>query len=385
MAQAAKEARWLRGHCYFQLKQPQKAIEDLNVFLSSNPADAGQKADAQWTLALAHAELKQHQQTASHLETLLKDSPDATRADQAHYELAFAYQKLNDTDKAVQTFQALAAKFPESPLVAEAWFRVGEIHEGKSNGDEALKAFQAGLTAAKEPKFQELLLYKLGQVNYDRKAYAEAAAHWKTLIERFPQGSYRDEAVYLQAEALFDQAKFTESYPVFVQATQNPSAKHHARAHYRAGQCATQTKQWPDAEKHFQIVVDQFDKFPERTEARYGLAFAQQNQRKFDPARSQYLQIIKDTETETAARARFMLGECDFAEQKFATAWEHYLEAALGYPYEEWKAQGHYQAGRCFLQLNQPDKAREELQVVIEDHPNHALVKEAQQLLKTIP
>ena len=98
-------------------------------------------------------------------------------------------------------------------------------------------------------------------------------------------------------------------------------------------------------------MVDRFPKFPQHVEARYGLAFALQNQKKFDPARSHYQQVIKDTETETAARARFMLGECDFAEQKFDSAWEHYLEAALGYPYEEWKAQGHYQAARCFVQL----------------------------------
>lgn len=384
-SQVTAEGRSLRGNCYFQLKQPQKAIDDLNAFLAANPQDAEQKAESRWTLALAHAELKQHQQTVSALESLLKDLPNSARADEAHYELAFAYQKLNEIDKAAQTFQTLATRFPLSPLASEAWFRVGEIHEGKANPDEALKAYQAGLAAAKEPKFQELLLYKLGQVNYDRKAYAEAAGHLKKLIEQFPQGTYRDDAVYLQAEALFDQSKFTESFPIYVQATRNPSAKYHARAHYRAGQCATEAKQWADAEKHFQIVVDQFDKFPQRTEARYGLAFAQQNQRKFDPARSQYLEIIKETETETAARARFMLGECDFAEQKFATAWEHYLEAALGYPYEEWKAQGHYQAGRCFLELKQPDKAREELENVIEQYPNHALVKDAQQLLKTIP
>ncbi len=38
------QGRSLRGHCYFQLKQPQKAIEDLNAFLAANADGCGPKS-----------------------------------------------------------------------------------------------------------------------------------------------------------------------------------------------------------------------------------------------------------------------------------------------------------------------------------------------------
>lgn len=384
-SEVAQHGRYLRGASYFHLKQYPNAVQDLKAYLATNPAEAEQKVEAQFTLAQAQSELKDYQNVAGTLQALLKDSPKTEKADQAHYELAFAYQNLKQPDKAAQTFETLATQFPESPLVAEAWFRVGEQREADAKLEEALKAYQTGFAKAKEPMFRELLLYKMGRVNYDRKAHAEAVQHFQNLLKEFPKSPHHDDAVYLQAEALFALEKLDEAFPLFVQATQNAEKKYHARAHYRAGQSATRNQKWADAEKHFQAVVDGFEKFPQRVEARYGLAFAQQNQKKFNQARSHYQQVIKDTETETAARARFMLGECDFAEKKFEAAWEHYLEAALGYPYEEWKVQGHLQAARCFLQLKKADKARAELQIVIEKFPQHALVKEAQQLLKTLP
>ncbi len=384
-SEVAANGRYLRGASYYQLKQYPQAIADLGAYLAANPDDAECKAEARLTLALSQSAQKDYHKAATALETLLKESPQSPKADQAHYELAFAYQNLKQADKAAETFEHLAATFPESPLAAEALFRVGEYHTANSKLDEALKSFQGGLAKAGEPELKELLLYKIARVQYDRKAYAEAVAELKKLLADFPKSTYRDDAVSLQAESLYIQDKIEQAFPLYAELAKSPSEEYQPRAHYRAGQCATRLKQWADAEKYFGAVVDRFSKFPQHVEARYGLAFALQNQKKFDPARSHYQQVLKDTETETAARARFMLGECDFAQQKFDSAWEHYLEAALGYPYEEWKVQGHYQAARCFVQLKKPAKAREELEFVIEKFPQHALVKDAQKLLKTVP
>ncbi|MCA9072648.1 MAG: tetratricopeptide repeat protein, partial [Planctomycetaceae bacterium] len=255
-SEVAGHGQYLRGASYFHLKQYPNAVQDLKAYLATNPMDVEQKVEAQLTLAQAQSELKDYQNVANTLQTLLKESPKTAKADQAQYELAFAYQNLKQADKATQTFETLATQFPESPLVAEAWFRVGEHRESNAKLDEALKAFQTGFAKAKEPKFRELLLYKIGRVNYDRKAHAEAAQEFKKLLTEFPKSPHHDDAVYLQAEALFALEKPTEAFPLFVQATQNPEKKYHARAHYRAGQCATRGQKWADAEKHFQSVVN---------------------------------------------------------------------------------------------------------------------------------
>lgn len=140
-------------------------------------------------------------------------------------------------------------------------------------------------------------------------------------------------------------------------------------------------KQWPVAQTHFDALTKQFPKFEQVSEARYGLGFALQSQNQLDQAIPVYEQITKETSTETAAKARFMMGECVFAQKKYDIAWQHFLESALGYPYPEWQAFGHFEGGRCFIELNMPDKALESLQTVVDKFPNHARANDASKSL----
>ena len=135
------------------------------------------------------------------------------------------------------------------------------------------------------------------------------------------------------------------------------------------------------AQQHFDALTKQFAKFEQLSEARYGLGFSLQNQNQLDPAMAVYEQVTKETNSETAAKARFMMGECAFAQKKFEVAWPHFLEAALGYPYPEWQALGQFEAGRCFIELKMLDKARESLQTVVDKFPDHARAKDAATLL----
>ena len=78
----------------------------------------------------------------------------------------------------------------------------------------------------------------------------------------------------------------------------------------------------------------------------------------YHPAKlAQYEQITRETETEAAAKARFMVGEIAFGQKKYEEAIEHYLEVAVGYPYKEWQALARYETGRCFAELGDKDKA----------------------------
>ena len=94
-----------------------------------------------------------------------------------------------------------------------------------------------------------------------------------------------------------------------------------------------------------------------------------------------YERVTKETNTESAAKARFMMGECAFAQKKYDIAWQHFLEAALGYPYPEWQALGHFEAARCFIELKMPDNAINSLREVVEKFPKHERAKDAAKLL----
>ena len=55
------------------------------------------------------------------------------------------------------------------------------------------------------------------------------------------------------------------------------------------------------------------------------------------------------------------------------------------YPYEDWQAKGDLEAGRCFKELKDNDKAREMLGTVIKKFPKRSEAKSAAQVLATLP
>lgn len=382
-AELASQARYLRGLAQHRLGQFQAALEDLSAFVAGQPplTDA---MDARYAMALCRLELKQPEQAAALLREILAQAPDYPQADRVWYELAFALGELRQPAEAAQALRELATRFPESALAAEAWYRVGEYHEGQQQGAEAAQAYQAGLGRVQQPDLKEKLLFKLGWVAYTAKAYDQAAAAFAAQLQAFPEGRMAGDGHYMAGECLYLQDKFAEAVPHFDRVVKLSSERYLPRALYRLGACTARLGQWAASEQHYQALVSQHPAFEQIHEARYGLALAMQKQEKLAQARDLYEQITRETETETAAKARFMIGECCFREKKFAEAVEHYLTAALGYPYEEWQALGYFEAARALIELGDKERAIDVLGTVIERYPQHPKAADAQTLLKSL-
>ena len=377
----AANALYLRGLCQHRQKNFAAAITDLQEYLKRNPVDENAKLDAQYSLALCYAGLKQHDQTIQIANDLLNAKPDYSAADKVRYELAFAYSETGKAKEAADAFRDLATKFPDSDLAPECWLRVSDFHSTQQQFAESIAACDQGLAKAKDPKLRERLQYRKGSSQFSMDAFSQAAVTLQSQISEHPTGDLLIDATWLIAESLFREKKYQDSLPWYQKTIDAKSEAWQARALYRMGTCTNELKQWPLAQQHFDAMTKQFPKFEQISEARYGLGFALQNQNQLDQAIQVYEQVTKETNTETAAKARFMMGECAFAQKKYDVAWQHFLEAALGYPYPEWQALGQFEAGRCFIELQMPDKARESLQTVIDKFPEHPRANDAASLL----
>jgi TolA-binding protein len=130
--------------------------------------------------------------------------------------------------------------------------------------------------------------------------------------------------------------------------------------------------------------VDQYRTFPKLAETRYGVAFAVQQQGELDSALEIYEQVTQQTETETAAKARFMIGEIEFGRKKFENAIEHFLLVTVGYPYESWQALARLETARCFVELGDKERAVRTLREMIEKHPQHTRAIDAKKMLEDL-
>ncbi|MEX0702564.1 MAG: tetratricopeptide repeat protein [Planctomycetales bacterium] len=381
-AEIASQARYLRGVSHQQAKKYEPAAADFTQFLQGKPGDEDAR-EARFALGLCQAGLGKHQDAIKTWGDLLAASPKYERADQVLYEIGHAWSALEKPNEATAAFRRLATEHPESGSAAEAWFRVGDHHERQKEWDKAAEAFTAGAKLAKKPELQERLRYKLAWTQFNQDAFAEAAKTLAAQLEAHPQGELAVDGEFLLAESLYRQSEFAKALPHFQKVIAANAAKDLAYALYRGGDCAAAEKKWPDSRQYYSTLLQKFPEFEKKHEARYGVGFALQNESKFDEAKQVYEQIAKG-DTETAAKARFMIGECAFAQKKHAEAVQHFLEVAVGYPYKEWQALAHYEAGRCFIELKQPEQARVELRIVIDKHPEHPRAKDAAQLIANL-
>jgi len=383
------QGRRLRGSCLRELKDFAGAVTELQAYLAHKPPPAAEEAaDARFEMALCQVGLKQHKPAIATFNAVLKDQPKFSQKDNLLYELAFAYQSTDQVPQALATYRRLVAEVPTSPLVAECWFRIGQALE--KTGDqkqlpEAEKAYVAGLKGVKKPSVRQSLLYQLGWVQYRQERYPEAVAQLGVLLKDFPEGNQRADALLLAGECQYLSKNWKESLVHFEMVVADKNATERSRALYRSGTCHLNLKQWPQAQQRFEALLKEFPKYPQLFAARYGLGLALQKQGQLARALVVFEEVTKETNTEAAAKARFMIGEIAFSKKQYKVAYSSFLVAAFKYPYEEWQAKGYLEAGRCFKELKDNDKARELLETVVKKFPKRPEAKSAAQVLATLP
>lgn len=382
-AESAPGALYLRGLSHQRTEKFAEASTDLAAYVAANPTSTN-APDALFALSLSQIGAKQHAAGVVTLNKLIAAHAAYPQIDQAMYELAFACQVLEKPDDAVAAFTKLATTKADSPLAAEAWFRVGEYHESKDDAAKAEVAFAAGLKIAKTPDLGERLSYKLGWALYEQEKWVPAATALQDHVTKFAEGTLIADASFLAGECYHKASDFTKALPHYKRVIDLKSERYVARALYRSGDSAAALKNWPVSATFYDTLIKQFPKFEQIDEARYGQGWALQNQNQLDQALVVYTTIPKGRNTETAAKACFMMGECKFAQKKFGDAVVHFVEVVEGYSFPDWKALSLFELGRCFVELDEKDQARETLAQLVKEHPQHARAKDATALLASL-
>ena len=376
-------ARYVRALAEHQQKQYGKAIEDAQAFLDSKPG-GHDDADALLVIGLCHAAEGRHEDAARTFRSIVNAHKDYPQADQVYYELAFSLQALKQDAEAADAFQKAAAAAPKGPLAAESLLRLGEAQYDAGRFDDAARAYDEALKTTDDPTLKEKALHKLGWCAFRRDDWNGAASRFDQQTREFPNGPLKAEGLLMAGESLARKGDWNGAFHRLTQALQAGPFTNRPRALFRAGEAASQLKNWSAAVGHFREFLNADPKSPQEPEARYGLGWALQNQEQYPAAIEEYQRVVSETDTETAARAQFMIGECRFAMKEHAEAARQFLKAAYGYPYEEWAGNSHFEAARCFEVLGQIDQAKQSYRAIVEKYPKHDKAKAAADRLKEL-
>ena len=397
-----QRARYVRGTAFSREKNFDSGSNDLLAYLQK-PANQPEASSARFALAVCQLGQKKYSEARKVLDQLIAADPEFANADQAFYELGHALRAADDQqDQAGDAFAWIVKNRADSPLAGEAAFRVGQIHVDKANrlsGPErqsALETADAALRTAiqktTDDNLVEGITYLLGSVLLHRERLDEAATTLASQISRFPKGNYVGPAAFLAAQARYRLAEYDQALPLYLQvgkvsfpATPQPQIRQYQRqALYRAGDCAAKLERWQESQQLFQQLIQQHPDFAQRPEARYGLGYALQKQNKLDDAIKVYEQTTSETETETAAKARFMIGEIEFGRKRYEDAIEQFLVVTAGYPYPAWQTLARFETARCFVELGDRPRAISTLKEMIEKHGDHPRAADAKKMLTAL-
>ena len=385
-SELAVKGMYVRAMAQFQLGQFSAAVDDVRAFLNSNPPPKD-ALDAQYLMGLALGAQKKFDEASQTYAAILVRDAKYTDADKVLYELGWAHQELSQRAESVAAFRRLAAEFPDSPLAVESLFRVGESQYDAGEFAEAAKAYaeaQAKASAASAGEIGEKAAHKLGWCFLKANQLAEAGKAFEAQLKAWPSGPLSGDAEFLLGECLYKQQQWQPALDHYapVISVNNPTYK--ALALYRSGECAAALEQWEESRQFHQQALDEFPEFELKPEARYGVGWALQQQNKLADAIADYEKVTEETDTETAAKARFMIGECYFAQKNHKEATKHFLKAAFAYGHKEWSAMAWFEAARCFEVLKDVAQARNCYQQMIEKFPDHPKVADAKKRLGEI-
>ncbi|MFT5524826.1 MAG: TolA-binding protein, partial [Pirellulaceae bacterium] len=395
---------YLRGLVLHRLEKYPEAIADLQKYIAV--IDKTKSLDARYTLALCQIDSDKFDDAEKSLVELVAADKAYPHLDKAYYELGHSSLAKADQTRATAAFESLLKLAPLSELAPEAWFQVARSHEASIADADAANVVAEKLTKAttayrqgsdqlaamiaKSPAddkllndkktLHEKLFYKLGDVLFRQDKFVDATTVLNKQIQSYGQGELVGPARFLAAESYYRQDDFAKALPLYEQVALLKVEKYHAQSLYRAGDCAAKQLNWASSEKHFDALLKGFADYEQRTDAKYGLALAKQKQNKQDEALQYFEQVTVESNAEIAAKARFMIGEIAFGKQDYAKAVEHFLVVAVGYPYKEWQAMAHYEAGRCLVELGEKEKAIAALDKVVKDYASHPKAQDAAKL-----
>jgi TolA-binding protein len=154
----------------------------------------------------------------------------------------------------------------------------------------------------------------MGLCHYDQGQWAEAAASFGQVVEKFKNAELLPPALYRQGVSLTKQSKWAEAEPVF-RAVLKAAPKHElARpALVMAGTCLQEQKKWAEAAQVFQAVLDDFAADKDQARIMYELGWSWREAGKEDKSLAAFRALAeKFPDDPLAADALFYQAEAQF-------------------------------------------------------------------------
>ncbi|MBW3541569.1 MAG: tetratricopeptide repeat protein [Planctomycetes bacterium] len=404
-ADKAAEAAYMRGQALEAAGKLELAVEAYDAafqkFAPPQAAPAGAEQERPlrfaWLAGLQAARVnatrKDVQAADAAYSRLLEKFPQPASVDKLLDEWALMNLESGNYERSDQVFARLVREAPESDLADNARMSLAESQFVNGKFDEAKQAFRALVTAEKsDDAVKERSLFQLMQIASEQKAWDELRTAAENLRNAFPNSKHRWEALYRLAEADLWQKKYEAARRTLeeLKAQKADAAVRaepwFAKVFVLLAETLVQLKQYAAVPPTVEELAALDPKSPMLHEGYEVLGRSYKNQAKFAEARAAFQKTLDDDAsrgTETAAKARLMIAETWWNQQKYDLAQRDYLKVYhLHTEHPEWQAPALFQAAVCDEKLGQWRNAADAYQELLNKFPNSDLAAKAGERLK---
>ncbi len=295
--------------------------------------------------------------------------PDALNT----YADAASFQNNGAFELAVEEWGKFLEKYPQDPLAAKAQHYLGVCNLQLKKYDAAAKAFAAVIEDHPEFELLEDAYLNLGWCQYSLASqgnadmYAEAGDTFRTMVEKFPDGKYEDQALFFAGEADYNRGKKKEAIAAYQQLLDEcPESKLRKDGLYALGVTHEELEQFPQAGKVYDLFLQEFADDALATEVRMRKAETILQAGDFAAAEKIFAEVAATEGFASTDHAIDRQAYCLAKQEKFAEAAQLYAKLIQDFPQSIYASDAAMSAGRCFYRAAQWDEAAKRFQQVVE-------------------
>ncbi|XZE54740.1 tetratricopeptide repeat protein [Planctomycetaceae bacterium SH139] len=403
-----------RGMCHRRLAALPAATADFQAFLEMQPS-GDNLGHGLYELALIDRQQSRPREAVQNLRRIVADVPAYPALDDVLYELAAVQRELSENEAAIAAYEQLVKRFPESRHASEASYYVGQAAYAERDWAAAERAYLRVSQQTEDKALLEKSLYRLGWTYFQQTQHDQAAATFQEQASRCPEGNLHIDALMMIGESHFAKADYQAALTAYEQARQQiitvdgenrrfaDDAEKRVRelVFLHGGQSAGQLKRFDEALQWYDQMRNRYPASDYLPQVYYETGFAFQQLKKTDEAVKFFIQAANNNRNESAARARFMLGEILFEKNELDKAINEFKKVMYGFgaeqaaePIRDWQAKSGFEAGRCaelLVQRNNGEQRRQAIELavkyygyVIETHSQHALAARARERIDVL-
>jgi len=293
-------------------------------------------------------------------------------------------------------YRTLVSEYPASVHSREARLELGQHLFNKGAYTEARKWFseliEKALAGGETPGGKELLergRFGLAYAAFEEEDFEQARALFDKVSENSaselsPRATFQAARSWMLSSG---EREAVKRYSLLVGELKPKAGEFYEESLFRMGECYNRLREYPEATKVLQKLLEDFPEGDLQFEALFALGYSLQFQDDYDGAVKAFREVVDGTGTVVAARSQFQIGECSMDQKKYRQAAREYLSVVAGFdfdgPYRDWFRKALLAAGIAYQADGDNKNAATQWQELIEGYPESVEAKAAKTRLQS--